>query len=1431
MALVGRLAPQNQQPQDNQSFLSKAGGFLKDIGLGIIRSGVQTAAHSLTSSQSPISPLNKISLVGRMIEEKIPESVNLPILGETSLKYSKEPIKAVGQMGEDILNVGLVGSGGVAAITLKEAGKLTAKEIAEQAIKTTVAQKAKTALKDFGVGFGYGVSSELQNKDKTVGSVLKSGLVSGAVGTVLPPVLGGGLKIAGKATSMVGRMASKGLEKVATTLEEKAGVSIPKIKNAIIQIGDKTYTGADHLQAIKQAADSGEDVSKISRELDGKFETTDGRVITRDQAEAEFGVRHSEEVPQLAVRQGREAPTTPAELPKQPVGEVLPAEATTMPSEMKPVQYESVLRDKALQRGVIKDVEFTDRTIKDTQTGKPAPSGVVLGERKLMINRNELSKDISALTSDDAATIASRDLGEYTRKPNETNQQLTDRYINDIVNFEENHIKTGTIGEADSLYTGIGAKETAKQMDTRAVDMFRNIGKSTMAVEKKNPIRYYQNFDKPVQTTGQKIAGKTAEVIRGIQKLPQKFETKILDKYANIRRFQEKAKSEGIDTPDLQEMTQGAQYRAAGKAENRLDDYLSMRKQYGNEWQYVKEYSHYMDDLDRLAQGNTIAGNRTADDVTKSLQALAQDLTPDQLNKVKQGQVELQKFLDQELQGAVASGRISKEGYNAIKAAHPNYIPHNVLDFLDEGKTTQGLGKSFNVAKSGIEKAKGSAREIDDIDNAIVDRLYRQNVLNEKNQTVKAVIDVGRQIGEKGNFIPLRTSENVNKRIDILTKLKNLFSENRKDYRTGKVIQKESNLANKLLTGAENKEYNQTIKNIGTKFDDTKKELNNLIDEAQTLASEFDNKSSINAILDKAFTKEKQLYKLNSDLSNQISEFNLLQKSEIIKRKQILDDIKLKQKAIDLLIDGRKNLILDLRNSLQEVTDIKIKSVDIPDGFEKISYFNNGVKEDWLIPDDLGRALKNLDGQEASAVMNWLNNTIGGKVATASARAIRKLATGLSPVFALFSNPARDLQTIALTSEAGADDVYRGLIKTMIGKEDPALYRLAKESGALQGSIFREGKSPEQLLKDKLEKQGLFSKIIRPDKAIEAAGQKMEEMTRMIVFKKSLEIGKTPSEAAKLARNATVDFGKSGEWIQVANKVIPFLNARIQGAANLVSAIRKDPTKAVRALMWSAAYPATVLNAYNSKYESYQNIPDYERRKFWIVMVGENKGKDYNGKSILVPHYVKIPKGEAQQAVSNITERILNLGKEKYPDTTAQFLGKVVADFSPVTESSILPAGLQQLVETQSNYSFFQQRAIEPMYVRPTGKKSVRAQDVEAKYRYNLSSTSEIAKYIGSVFNWSPSKIDYVIKTGVMNDLLRLYDIPVKGLKGESKFEKASSIPFFRSLVGVSTAGITQKSVAETQAKTIQKNTQKIEKQLKKKDSTATSSMTGRMAK
>lgn len=1043
----------------------------------------------------------------------------------------------------------------------------------------------------------------------------------------------------------------------------------------------------------------------------------------------------------------------------------------------------------------------------------------------------------------------------------------------------------------------------------------------------KSARRFYErDLVEKVPSKGQKLADAGAKAIRAIQKAPGRIAEQF-DRYHNVRRFEDTLKAEGIETGDLSEAVQGARYRGLGRAENRLDDYIALRQAYGDDWRLVKEYSHYLDDLDRVGSGQKIAGGRDAEDVKDDLARLLSSLTPEQAQSIESGHRQLQKFLNMELLEAVEAGRISPDQFEMIKEAHPNYVPHDVLDFLEDAGTTpvKGTGKSFQLTKSGIEKAKGSERAIDDIDNAVTRRLLRQSMLNEKNKVNLAIMDTVKGAEEKFGFVPLRTAEQMKTRIKAARDLKAFRAEmdtirdslniaNAADRKLaskigtfGDEIDDLSRRAVEVFTSREAMSEPRLIEELAMKFKTVtnEKEIRDmaraldrheavLTDRMRVLSQDarartrelerastaYDKRrAAINSGRGGSLIREERAYRFaKENLETTLLEQDKIANDLLSLKNVQLPGIKAERKLVGMssknvgerfgkslvperdpeletlrqqiaakeaaltaaeTTKGQSENVLDalLRNFKEkkaQITDAvddlranaekKIKGVDVPEGFEKFSFFRDGIREDWLIPEDLGRALKHMNAEEASKAISFLNNTIVGKIITAPAKVTRALTTQKNPVFALFRNPLRDIQTAQITSELGAKDWMKGLatsIQASRGKADE-LYRLARESGALQGSIFREQNEAEKILADKVAKigkgkqgwgsrqVGRIGKVVTGE-VVDAAGQVMEEATRLGVFSRALKNGLDPREAAKLARNSTVDFGKSGGVLEVANKVIPFLNARAQGFLNLGSAIAKDPTRAARKLFYTAAWPAALLTSHNIKYESYQNIPDNEKKQFWIIMVGETAGKDYQGKDVAVPYYIKIPKGEAQMAVAAGVERVLSVGASKYPESTGEFVRDLAGAISPVSESSVLPPGLSQWVELKSNYSFFRDQQIEPDYTK-IGNTWFKTDEIEPKYRSKWN-TSEAAKALGSVMNWSPTQIDYVIKTGLMNDLVRVGDLAVEGWNKEATtpFQKASETPFIRSVMGASAYGedLARKEFEEKQR--VEQNTRKIE--------------------
>lgn len=70
----------------------------------------------------------------------------------------------------------------------------------------------------------------------------------------------------------------------------------PPIDSAAIIAGGSLFTARHHDEAIEKAEEAGADISKIDEERDGKFLTTDDRLIDREEAKEEFGITHSDEL-------------------------------------------------------------------------------------------------------------------------------------------------------------------------------------------------------------------------------------------------------------------------------------------------------------------------------------------------------------------------------------------------------------------------------------------------------------------------------------------------------------------------------------------------------------------------------------------------------------------------------------------------------------------------------------------------------------------------------------------------------------------------------------------------------------------------------------------------------------------------------------------------------------------------------------------------------------------------------------------------------------------------------------------------------------------------------------------------------------------------------------------------------------------------------
>ena len=244
--------------------------------------------------------------------------------------------------------------------------------------------------------------------------------------------------------------------------------------------------------------------------------------------------------------------------------------------------------------------------------------------------------------------------------------------------------------------------------------------------------------------------------------------------------------------------------------------------------------------------------------------------------------------------------------------------------------------------------------------------------------------------------------------------------------------------------------------------------------------------------------------------------------------------------------------------------------------------------------------------------------------------------------------------------------------------------------------------------------------------------------TRIAVYERVLK--ETGDEAqAIFEAQEVINFSARGSsaLIQQLAVMVPFLNARLQGldvlyrssmgrkgfAARPESDIvkRRFMMRALLVGMSSAAYWALVHDD-----EEYINQNPEIKDNYWIIPSSWIPG--YDGPPLKFP----IP-FEVGFLFKTIPERVMALyfGKDVPRDLTRSLRQGLINtfEFNPIPQAA-LPA-----IESIANYSFWTGREIEGQYLK----------GLEPGYRAN-SRTSGLAIKLGKEFNYSPVKIDHMIR-------------------------------------------------------------------------------------
>jgi len=414
------------------------------------------------------------------------------------------------------------------------------------------------------------------------------------------------------------------------------------------------------------------------------------------------------------------------------------------------------------------------------------------------------------------------------------------------------------------------------------------------------------------------------------------------------------------------------------------------------------------------------------------------------------------------------------------------------------------------------------------------------------------------------------------------------------------------------------------------------------------------------------------------------------------------------------------------------------EAMKTPDtGNGEVIIFKQGKREHWQIKDPLlMEALKTAD---ADAVKLWkFFGPTMTKLLTLPTRVLRFGATG-GPWFAI-PNFIRDQFTAGVQSKSGYIPFWDGVIGAGHVLKNSDVYQRWIEAGGKFHGITTGNEAFKSLLEDALPKDAsvlaTIGEMMQPRnwvRMLGAAGQILEEATRVQEFNRMQKQGASPMEAANASKIVSMNFARAGERGRALNMLVAFANAQIQ-QLDMVTNGHRDPARRLQTILRGVmliTVPSVLCWYLGKDDEEIQNLPEWRKNLFWnlnLKPVARALGRD--------GFILSIPKPFLMGAIYGTSvERMLDYATDRDPNGWKKALGSVIDQTIAPLDMAMSLAGLRPLAEAAMNYDFFRKRPVIPEQM----------QDLPPAQQYDLT-TSQTARLIGEYTNQSPMMIDHLVR-------------------------------------------------------------------------------------
>lgn len=830
-----------------------------------------------------------------------------------------------------------------------------------------------------------------------------------------------------------------------------------------------------------------------------------------------------------------------------------------------------------------------------------------------------------------------------------------------------------------------------------------------------------------------------------------------------------------------------------GRVKARLEEGMKIADNINNDIQETSKASGYsFDDIvdeindylvaSHAPERNAILGEKAAGITTKEAKEVVSRIESSPLwPQIKRISESIRNLNKKTLQILLDGKVITQELYDDLTKKYSKHVPLNRIFEETENIDTVLTSRGFDVWSTGLKRAKGSEREVDDILKNVLANYDQAVVRAEKNIVDNATLQFARDNSHLGVFKEVKPPQIPVAKVTHKEAIDVDFFD--------KVIDFAKSLGAKVSTKGQPgrrlgyfQAPSDVVRKVATPREVLSHEVGHFFDNKFDLKKRFFKRGESKEVAEEMIAWMKEIGESQNRIKNTKERFADSFEWWLTNRALAEESLPLFSKEMERIIKDIPELkpLLDIKPS-GKFTVKGIQELIFRPSAEKLihdptilSLRENGKPVYLKIEDpNLAVALKGINLEKLKGF--W-------KVVGVYSRFYAGLATRHNLEFAL-PNKIRDMQEMIVYLASQKDMGFKSGLKAVakdikfqnardildymkgVDSEGAQLYKQMMMDGGTTGGMALSTKKQLSIDIEKMRKIAQSKPRQVAQKTMELIDNwntLFEDSTRLSVYRTALEQGATRHRAAILAKESTINFNKFGKGGPVINAVWMFSNASIQGSTKMLRAMRNP--KVATTVATAVGVAVSAANEWNdtvdpnwregvSKWDKLNSLnivipTDAISEKF--PLIEKNKGITY----------VTIPVSWGLKPLKVMWDYAYDIAKDKgqnIGDMSSAMLTAFLESYNPVggtdVLSAIVPTSLDMPVELGRNRQWSGSK------IKPDLNWNNKFTPSSIRYFSNLNDTTmgklfikltdKISEKTGTRIEISPADINYVFNQSI----------------------------------------------------------------------------------